>query len=235
MKATYPMPALFALILGIVSCSRTGDLSGDVFIMRGERPVRGAGVEILVISASEQVEPEVRKLIRDYDRKYGAAIKREELECRKDEALERQIETDPTLRKKTDEYAKAELLKMKNIPRYPDPERERFMATRHILVELGGGKCPLFRIDRDAELDKLVHAHVYKLGRETKGEVLLADVNGRYEVNGLPVGRHYLSATMGSGNTWLIPVQIGPGPQKVHLSNSNKGSLRFLTKEAGGS
>ena len=87
----------------------------------------------------------------------------------------------------------------------------------------GGPHPVVVQMDYEARVQKLVHA--------SEGKVVLTDVNGHYEVNGLPVGRYYLSATMG-WYKWLVTVQIAPGAQRVHLSNANSGSLRFLTKNA---
>jgi hypothetical protein len=226
MRAAYPLPILLTVILGAVSCSRTGDLSGDVFIKDGGKPERGAGVEVLIIPASDRFESKLRGVIREYDQEHGEEIKREEKECEKDKALNKQIETDPALQKKTSEYAKVELLTMK------ETELATFSAKMRILVELGGGKCPFVPRDHDVELGKLINARVHEFVGTSEAKTFLADVNGHYEVNGLPVGRYYLSAMMGADYIWLVPVQITPGTQKVHLSNANSGSLRFLTKDA---
>jgi hypothetical protein len=287
MKATYPVAALLALTLGVISCSRTGDLSGDVFVTKTGMLVRGAGVELLVVPASDRLESELRKIDNDYDKESKEYTERQgtpEKECRKDEELKKRIESEPSIRKRVDELVAATLSK-KSLSRR-DAELERPLveveAKEEMLVNLGGGKClyPVFQQDRNVAWNarqeqawkkcqegktdlvkcskdseaarwKKVEEDFSRLRNVTFDETpsapdkrlrdlvlasgakaVLADVNGHYEANGLPVGRYYLCAAMGKEYNWLVPVQIVPGAQKVHLSNANSGSLRFLKKGA---
>jgi hypothetical protein len=285
MKLAYLAAILSAFLFGVVSCSRTGDLSGDVFVTKSGMLVRGAGVELLVVPASDRLESELRKIVNDYDKESKEYTERRgtaEKECRKDEELKKRIESDPSIRKRVDELVAATLSK-KSLSRR-DAELERPLvevaAKEEMLVNLGGGKClyEVFQQDRDAAWNarqeqawkkcqegktdlakclkdseaarrKKVEEDFMRLSGVTfhdtpaapdkrvrdlvlasGAKAVLADVNGHYEVNGLPVGRYYLSAAMGTEYNWLVPVQIVPGAQKVHLSNANSGSLRFLTK-----
>ena len=157
MRATYPVPILLALILGVVSCSRTGDLSGDVFVTKSGMLERGAGVELLVVPASDRLESELRKIVHDYDKESKEYTERRgtsEKECRKDEELKKRIESEPSIRKRVDELVAA-ILSKKSLSRR-DAELERPLvevtAKEEMLVNLGGGKCPggVFLKDLDA-------------------------------------------------------------------------------------
>ncbi len=229
MKPSFLLPILLAFNFVSVSCSRTGDLSGDLFVMRGDKLMRGAGAQIRVIPASERLESELPTIIREFDREYAEQLEQDEKECKKDVQLEKQMKSDPAIQKKIDEQAKARLAKNSTI----GPDSARSLAELDILVnDLKGGKCPFAPRDWYDGFVKYIYTRVQKLVPPSELRVFLADANGHYEVNGLPVGRYYLSAALRSEGIWLVPVQIKPGAQKVHLSDANSGEWRFLTKNA---
>jgi len=57
------------------------------------------------------------------------------------------------------------------------------------------------------------------------------DVNGHYEMKGIPPGKYYVIAThkvFDNELSWLVPVEVHGGAQKVDLSNSNSISGPWL-------
>jgi hypothetical protein len=64
---------LFALAL--VACSRSGDLSGDVFVtMKSGDVKRAADVEVSLVSATGEFDDAWKKAAEDYKRDHGVAV-----------------------------------------------------------------------------------------------------------------------------------------------------------------
>jgi hypothetical protein len=242
MKATLPLPLLLSLILGGIGCSRTGDLSGDVFVVSGAKPTPAAGIEVRVIAASGEFQVELEKIVNDFDKEFAEATRTYE----KERELIEQAEKNPATLRKVDELVKAELSKKRARVVRPESKETGLLERRLKEAEEVEGELvtrmkvrkrlglPANSIpSRDALLDvKERHEkRTQELVRASEARVVLADINGGYEVRGLPAGPYYVSATIG-WYAWLVPVQIVPGGQKVHLSNANAGWLVHLSNAA---
>jgi hypothetical protein len=219
MRIRLSLPLALSLLSCCVACSRTGEISGDVFVVAGGTPTPGAGAEIRVIPAAGGFQAELEKIIENFDAEFAEASKAHE----KQKAIEDEAMKDPATLRKVDELVKKELSKIKK--RLLPKQEEGFRMV--VMSELGLSSFPAYL--RLLDIKDRHEKRLQELVRTSEARAVLADINGRYEVSHLPAGPYYLSASIGSRYAWLVPVQIVPGGQKVHLSNANAGWLVHLT------
>jgi hypothetical protein len=201
------------LLATLSACSRSTDLSGDVFVtMRSGDVKRGADVEVALIPATPAFESDwassLAKFQKDYadaQTTYKAWQAEEERARQQSDASGKRLSAaslSGSFSQRLDEYSRA--------------SDKWINAT----TETRGAATALAEVVR--RHGGLAMAVIAK----HKDRIARTDVNGHYAMRGIRRGKYYLFArqeVFENRPHWFVPVELNAGDMKTDLSGSNSG------------
>lgn len=191
-------------VLALVACSRTGELSGDLFVtMKSGDVKRGAAVEIVLIPATEQFESEWNKTVDQFKLDYASAKSAfQQADEARDRAFQRSLDSIRT------GFGRSS---------YETEEEQATTAARHV-----------------DEVEERYRAMALKVIETAHSKIVRTDVNGHYVFSAVPAGKYYIFArhvVFDNVLYWLTPTEVKSGANRVDLSNENavRASVRLDT------
>lgn len=193
----------FAVALALVACSRTEELSGDVFVtMKSGDVKRGANVEIALIPATEQFESEWKKTVGEFKLNYASA---------ESSAQQAREVSDQAYKRYSDSIGSRIGANFTESERKSwNSESERASAAQEYVQEVRAR----------------YHEAARKVIAAAQPRTVRTDVNGHYEFRGVPHGRYYIFAAhqvFENDLHWIVPVEVKSQPNLIDLSNNNEG------------
>jgi hypothetical protein len=207
MKPVVRSALWFSFALMIFGCSRTGGISGDVFLtMKSGDVKRAAGAEVLLIPVTPEFQDSWRALLAYLGNQYSAATAEEREATSRDEAA--------TSR----ETAAKRAYEAGSVNSGWDDAIAHRSAT--LTQRLERAKRVLAVLEQAAPRGR---AHL----REAASRTIRTDVNARYEFKDIPAGKYYVCAShriFDNQADWMIPVTVERGVAvRLDLSNANLG------------
>jgi hypothetical protein len=188
----------------------TGELSGDVFVtMQSGDVKRGAGIQILLITATEQFESEWTKLVGQFKSEYGrASADLQQADKVESQAAKHSLDA---IRNSADKDFERWMQKMKEADEVHKNTQNKVFAAAN-------------RVD---QVRARYQAAAQKMIAEMQPRLARTDVNGHYSFMDVPGGRYRVFAeyrVFEKRLHWIVPAEVNSGAtQRVDLSNSNAG------------
>jgi hypothetical protein len=201
------------LLATLSACSRSTDLSGDVFVtMKSGDVKRGADVEVALIPATAGFDSDWATALAKFQKDYTDA--RAIYLAKQADQKRAELRASAMTERMTASAGRSDFLaRLDESSRASDEQFKAMRATSEAAKALGDV------VRRHEDLAIAVIA-------KHKDRVVRTDVNGHYAMRGIKRGKYYIFArqeVFENRPHWFVPVELNAGEMKNDLSGSNSG------------
>jgi hypothetical protein len=223
-RASAPLTAgLFLLASALAACSRSGTLSGDIFVQTPPEEVvsRAARISVRAIPSTEAFERDWTAALAAFQAEVEPARKAQQAAAASLE--EARLAWDRNLA--AGRMAGTGASRRHRGPRTSARDRQLWEQLRAAERVLFQAKLRVWEVahNHDGQADTLLAKHT--------AQRVQTDADGHYVLVGLPTGKAILYTRVPMRDqmlVWFVPVLVRSGMQRVDLTEANRGGWPFV-------